>query len=63
MTGRIKVINDIYKGDGINNCRWCNDTGWMKTFGISGILYHDAPCICKIGQRVLNDLLRSQNGI
>ena len=53
-----KDANDIYKGDGVNNCKWCGDTGWMHTFSNSGRFYNDAPCICKLGQKILDDRIK-----
>lgn len=50
---KINDINEIYKGDGINTCRWCGDTGWMHTFSNDGYFYGDAPCICSLGHEAM----------
>lgn len=54
---KIEKIEDIYKGDGITSCKWCGDTGYMHTFSIAGSFYNDAPCVCKIGQKILDEKL------
>lgn len=54
---KMKSIDEIFKGDGITTCRWCGDTGYMHTYSNAGYFYHDAPCVCKIGQRILNQKL------
>jgi len=46
---KINTVDDIYKGDGINTCKWCGDTGMMHTFSNDGYFYNDAPCICSLG--------------
>jgi hypothetical protein len=50
-------ISEVYKGDGVTACKWCGNTGFMRTFGYR-VFYNDAPCVCKIGQFILNRLLR-----
>lgn len=61
-------INDIYKGDGINTCKWCGDTGWMHTFSWSSIpehpfvFYNDAPCMCcEKGNEILMDKIKEEH--
>jgi hypothetical protein len=50
----LEYASEIYKGNGRTNCKWCGDTGMMRTFG-GWQFYNDAPCICKIGQAVLRE--------
>jgi hypothetical protein len=50
----------IYKGDGVTTCKWCGNTGWMHTFVLTGLLDNDAPCVCIIGQKVLQGLLNNE---
>ena len=52
---KINNINEVYKGDGVNTCKWCGDTGWMHTFGNDGTFYFDAPCFCSIGSNILKN--------
>lgn len=53
----IKDISDVYKGDGITTCKWCGDTGFMRSFSYR-IFYNDAPCVCKIGKFLLTRMIR-----
>lgn len=57
---RINDISDVYKGDGINNCKWCGNTGFMRTFSFL-IFYNDAPCVCKIGSLLLRYMMELEN--
>lgn len=42
---KINDINEIYKGDGINTCKYCGNTGWMHTWSNDGYFYSDAPVL------------------
>jgi hypothetical protein len=52
---KMSDTSEIYKGDGVTTCKWCGNTGMMRTFLMSGYFCNDAPCVCKIGQSVLRE--------
>lgn len=54
MTSEIDM-KDVYKGDGIETCKWCGDTGYMRTFTFTKISPHETPCVCKKGQEAENN--------
>lgn len=58
---KIHKIEDIYKGDGITSCKWCGGTGYMHTFSTRGTFYNDAPCVCEIGRKIIDDKLKEEN--
>jgi hypothetical protein len=60
---RIKNIEDIYKGDGINTCKWCGNTGWMHTYSNDGYFYFDAACFCKFGDEIIRQGLWGQKSL
>lgn len=57
---KINNIEEIYKGDGINTCKWCGNTGWMHTFSNDGYFYSDAPCFCSFGDKVVEERRRKE---
>lgn len=59
---KINDINEIYKGDGVNTCKYCGNTGWMHTWSNDGYFYSDAPCFCKFG-RLVQEMPDKKHGV